>query len=131
MRILLVDDDPDVRQMLTIALTKRGHDVLQLPNAFGVMSAVAKGKIDLLILDLYMPLLSGRDSLDLLAKDERTRSVPVVLFSAVQDSVMSDVAAAHPRVRSIGKGSLRELLDVVDELASARADLRRSPRVRP
>lgn len=121
MRILLVDDDADVRQMLTIAFTKRGHDVVQLSNAFGVMSAVASGGIDLLIIDLYMPLLSGRDSLDLLAQDERTRSVPIVIFSAVEDYVMSDVAVGHPRVQMVRKEKLRELLDVVDAMAVARS----------
>lgn len=125
MRILVVDDDADVRHMLATAFTKRGHDVVQLSSAFGIMSAVASGRIDLLILDLYMPLLSGRDSLDLLAQDQRTRSVPVILFSAVQESIMSDVAAAHPRVRLIPKQRVRELLDVVDDLACAAADARR------
>lgn len=105
--------------MLSIALTKRGHEVAQLASAFGVMSAVAGGDIDLIILDLYMPLLSGRDSLELLAQDERTRRVPVVVFSAVEESVLTSLAAAHPRVRCLGKGHVRRLLSLVDEIADS------------
>lgn len=60
-RILVIDDDPDVREFISESLAEQGYDVYQANDGKAGLSAFAAEKPDLVVLDFIMPGLSGAD----------------------------------------------------------------------
>jgi len=60
-RILVIDDDPDVREFISEALAEQGYDVYQANDGKSGLSAFAAEKPDLVVLDFIMPGLTGAD----------------------------------------------------------------------
>lgn len=84
--ILLVDDDPDVRDSLSECLLSSGHEVRTAENGQRALEQLTRGpRPDLILLDLRMPLLDGYHVLETLRSTERLRSIPVLIVSALRD----------------------------------------------
>lgn len=90
-RILVVDDEPDVRRFLTAVIQKRGHETLTAADGREAYEIVEREKPDLIILDLLMPNQSGTDLYRRLSKDRELREIPVI--------VVSGLAGRHLAVR--------------------------------
>lgn len=78
-KILVCDDEPDVREMLQEYLTRRGYDVEMAENADGLRAALAPGAVDLVLLDINMP---GEDGLTALRNLRTEDQVPVIMLTA-------------------------------------------------
>lgn len=63
MRVLIVDDDPIVRQVIRRSLLREGFDVLEVADADAAMATLAQGPIDVVVLDLHLPGTSGLELL--------------------------------------------------------------------
>jgi CheY-like chemotaxis protein/phosphoribosyl 1,2-cyclic phosphodiesterase len=85
LRILVVDDDEDLRILARRALTKAGHRVLEAEGGAEGLRKIAAEKPDLVLLDLFMPAPDGFEVLRLLRADEATRSLPVLVLTAHGD----------------------------------------------
>lgn len=87
-RILLVDDDANLREVLTFALREEGHEVESLPDGRSALPALEGQVPDVVITDLKMP---GVDGLELLRRiKEKDASVPVIIltaFGSIEDAV--------------------------------------------
>ena len=81
-RILVVDDEPQIRSLLKRLLTMDGYDVLEAEDGHSALELAAKEPLDLVILDVMLPT---RDGLDILGDLRRTSDVPVILLSARGD----------------------------------------------
>ncbi len=79
-RILIVDDDPSIRYMLSRVLLGEGYEVVSAANGHEGLKAAATSDVDLVLLDLKMPGLSGRETLQELA--HLRPSLPVVIMTA-------------------------------------------------
>jgi DNA-binding response OmpR family regulator len=91
-RILLADDEEDIKTVVAMFLQTQGYEVV---TAFDGLDALEKAKaedFDLIILDIMMPVLDGFEVCKRLKEDERTRDIPVLMLSA----------AAH--IESVNKG---------------------------
>lgn len=84
-RILVVEDDPLNRMMLSIGLEQQGHEVIQAEDGQAALDILASEPIDLVITDIEMPRVDGYTLLDLRREDERLRDVPYIVVSAVDD----------------------------------------------
>jgi len=84
--ILVVDDTPGNLRVLVELLTKHGYKVRPVPDGELALSS-ARGKIppDLILLDILMPGIDGYEVCKQLKADERTRNIPVIFLSALQD----------------------------------------------
>ncbi len=87
-RILIVDDDPALSEMLQIVLRQEGFDTVHCGNGTEAVAAMRESRPDLVLLDLMLP---GRDGVKV-CRDMRTESVvPIVMLTAKSDT--SDVVA--------------------------------------
>ena len=80
--ILLVDDDEDVREMLAFSLTSRGFTVEVVSDGAAALDAIVRMRPCLVILDLHMPVMTGWELLDELAR-RGLGDVPVCVTSAL------------------------------------------------
>ena len=84
--VLLVEDDLDIRDVLQDVLEAEGYDVIPAANgkqALDFLTLNDPPGADLVILDLMMPMVSGWEVLDRMARDHRLAEIPVIVVSAV------------------------------------------------
>lgn len=90
-KILIVDDDPDIREVLSIQLGNEGYDVLEAADGMKAIGAVAQNPdVDLVILDVMMPGISGVEAC---MEIRRISSVPILFLTAKLNE--SDKAEAY------------------------------------
>ena len=77
-RILIVDDDDDVREVLSRVLRTAGYEVQEAGHAFAAVCALVREGADLILTDIKMPIVDGFDFIRELKAHEDTRRVPVV-----------------------------------------------------
>ena len=81
-RILVVDDSPTDRQFLSDMLSKSGFSVSTAENAEDAMKKVKAQRPDLVLMDVVMPGQNGFQATRTLAKDDATKSIPVILCTS-------------------------------------------------
>ena len=82
-KVLVVDDDADIRDLLVVDLEMSGYQVFTADNGL-LAEEVAKQELpDLIVLDVMMPGRTGYDVLTSLRADERTNDIPVVMLTAL------------------------------------------------
>jgi DNA-binding response OmpR family regulator len=81
-KILVVDDDDRVREMIEFRLSLFGYEVVQAANGQEGLVAVRREQPDLILLDVMMPELDGFQVCRRLKHDEATKGIPVVMLTA-------------------------------------------------
>ena len=81
-RIVVTDDDPLLRELLSLVLEGRGYELLMAENGREVQTLVAEHDVGLILLDLMMPVMDGIQFLRWLRK-EKESSIPVLVLSAM------------------------------------------------
>ena len=84
-RILVVDDDPNIRELLSQEFTEAGYVVSLAANGREAIAAVRRERPDLVVLDVMMPEMNGFDVAAVLKNDPQTMDIPIVILSIVQD----------------------------------------------
>ena len=74
-RLLLVEDDPTLRQALTFNLTREGYDVAAVGDGEAALHAARNERLDLVLLDVMLPGMSGVEVLRTLRRDGVTLSL--------------------------------------------------------
>jgi len=113
-RILIVDDDPEQLYLGREFLTREGYEVLTHQSPFGVAGLVQAAEPDLLLLDVNMPVLRGDDLAAALKADDRTRNLPVVLYSSFDETQLRSAMVRLHLDGYIRKGDFTELRRKVD-----------------
>ncbi len=85
-RILIIEDDPEFRDLLRRHLSARGYKVEVAEDGVAGGRALLANPPDLIISDIDMPFLDGFELLALLKAEESTASIPVILLSGRGDS---------------------------------------------
>jgi two-component system, OmpR family, phosphate regulon response regulator PhoB len=80
--VLLVEDDPDIRHLVSYKLTKSGFDVVEAADGLAAMQAARQKAPDLVILDVRMPRMSGLDVCRELRAGPLTGTVPIIMLTA-------------------------------------------------
>lgn len=80
--VLIVDDDPINRDLLTRHLTARGYRALSMEHGQWAIEILETEQVDLILLDLDMPKMNGYETLERLKADPKLATIPVVVVSA-------------------------------------------------
>ena len=88
--ILLVDDHEDNRVALLAVLEREGYGTLDAANGRDAVELVRRHMPDLVLMDLAMPVMDGRQAMRVLRDDPRTAGVPIVVLTAMALSVDRD-----------------------------------------
>jgi two-component system phosphate regulon response regulator PhoB len=81
-KILIVDDEVAIREMIKVALELAGFQCIEAASAMQAMPLIVDERPDLLLLDWMMPEVSGIELLRRLRRDEVTKEIPVILLTA-------------------------------------------------
>jgi CheY-like chemotaxis protein len=80
--VLVVDDDPDIRELIQLTLTSFGYDTQTACDGDEALALIRRGDVSLITLDLSMPRRDGHWLLRELAKDQAMRDIPIIVVSA-------------------------------------------------
>jgi two-component system phosphate regulon response regulator PhoB len=81
-KILIIEDEAAIREMLGYALMKEGYACQEAPDAEQAQSLISDQKPDLLLLDWMLPGMSGVDYARRLRSDPATRDIPIIMLTA-------------------------------------------------
>jgi CheY-like chemotaxis protein len=90
-RVLVVDDDANIRRMIIAALRRDGYTFLEAPNGREALDLMRSEHPDVVVLDLMMPILSGWDVLRERMDHEDLRRIPVIIVSANKDPEVATI----------------------------------------
>lgn len=86
-RIVVVDDEVLIRETVRLSLEHAGYAVTVVEDAAHAFDEVKKARPALVVMDLYMPGLDGREVCRRLKKDPDTKDVPVILFTGSNEAL--------------------------------------------
>jgi CheY-like chemotaxis protein len=118
MRILIIDDDEDVREVLCLILSADGHQIeLAGDGVDGIERLRAGSRPSMILLDMMMPRLDGEGVIRTLQADARFAAIPVVVISGHQmaASTALQLGAAACLIKPV---ELEQLLGVVQRVAA-------------
>ena len=82
MKVLVIDDEPDVVFLMETRLESRGHKMLSANNGKAGIALAKKEQPDLILLDIMMPEMDGFKVLEMLKSDPLTKNIPVIGLTA-------------------------------------------------
>jgi CheY-like chemotaxis protein len=115
--VLVVDDEPDVRRLMSMTLSAAGHRVIEAAEGRSALEAVASDDVDVILLDLMMPVMDGWAVLWTL--HDRPVHPPVIVMSA-----RPEISHRHPplgAVRYLHKPfPLEDVVSSIEEVLAGR-----------
>ena len=81
-RILIVEDDPDIAELVGRYLEKAGYSIAKVSNGRDALDAVRAKPPDLVILDLMLPQIDGLEVCRLLRANDKTAGIPIIMLTA-------------------------------------------------
>lgn len=81
-RILFVDDEADLLLISSLRLNKTGYEVFGAKDGREALDLAREKKPDLIVLDVYLPVMNGDEVARILKKDEDLKHIPIILISA-------------------------------------------------
>ena len=84
-KVLVVDDEWELRNMLTEFLTGEGYDVIQASNGVEALELAEKEEPHVILLDVKMPGINGIEVCRRLKEEDKTRFIPIIMVTALED----------------------------------------------
>ncbi|HEX2949709.1 MAG TPA: response regulator [Armatimonadota bacterium] len=117
-RILVVDDEQDIRQLVALIMEAAGYEVVQAANGMEGLRALEEKTYDLVILDIMMPEMDGWEVCRHIKNQSQTKDIPVLILtvrSQPLDKVIG-MEVVHANDYLTKPFERRELLDAVERL---------------
>jgi len=113
-KIFIADDDPDILDILSIMLETQGYTVIKSDKANNIFE-YSKGELpDLILLDIWMAGLDGREICEKLKRNELTKDIPVIFISA--NSSIEEITKEYNANGFISKPfEMSYLLDIIHD----------------
>ncbi len=122
-RVLVVDDEPDVIELIEMLLCRKGYEVLTAANGMEGLMRAHEEAPDLILLDIMMDEMDGWETLKLLKLEPATKAIPVVMVSARMEP--------RDKIRGLQEGAVdyitkpfavKDLLDTVAGVLGSRGE---------
>jgi DNA-binding response OmpR family regulator len=112
-RILVVEDDDDIRTMIELTLVGEGHEVIATADGAEALELLGRTSVDAVVLDLKMPMMSGVEFAR--RYREMGATAPIILLSAAQheDEIAREIGTDHSLAKPF------EIEDLIDAVESA------------
>lgn len=81
-KVLIAEDERDIRELITFTLRYAGHEVIQAANGEEALALTREGAPDLIMMDVRMPKMTGYEACRLIKADDKIKHIPVVFLSA-------------------------------------------------
>ncbi len=115
--ILITDDEPHMRRLITFSLKRTGHTLIQADSGEAALDLIGSQAIDLLLIDFGLKGINGLDTITSARKLEHGQDLPVVLLTARGDTGIKDDAQSAGVSAFITKPfSPVELVQLVNDL---------------
>jgi CheY-like chemotaxis protein len=119
-KILLLDDSVITLEMEKAVLEERGYQVAVASNLIEFQAALDAFQPEVILTDLMMPDISGKDIVRVLKQDFHTERIPIVLFSSKPDEELAVIAEQAGADGYLSKSNgIEKLGDMVDELVDS------------
>ena len=119
-KILLLDDSVITLEMEKAVLEERGYDVAVASNLIEFQAALDAFQPEVILTDLMMPDISGKDIVRVLKQDFHTERIPIVLFSSKPDEELAEISEQAGADGYLSKlHGIEKLGDMVDELVDS------------
>ena len=119
-RILLLDDSAITLEMEKAVLEDRGYKVAAAANLLEFQAQLEQFQPEVILTDLMMPDISGKDIVRVLKQDFHTEKIPIILFSSKTDEELEPIAEQAGADGFLSKShGIDKLGDMVDELVDS------------
>ena len=115
-RVLIVDDDPGIRQVLDLVLAGEGFEVRQAGDGSEGLAILDRWQPDLILLDLVMPVMDAWAFRDKQRQTESIADIPVIVLSASSNLRCQQTAAIEPAAVVPKPFDLNLLLETVGQV---------------
>ena len=116
-RILIAEDEPDIRELVAFTLRFAGHEVTTTANGEEAVQRASQIVPDIILMDVRMPRMTGYDACRLMKADPILKNIPVVFLSAKgQDSEIQtglDAGAEEYLLKPFAPDQLTERVKVI------------------
>ena len=112
-RVLVVDDSPETRQLIRTMLEELAVDVAEAENGFQALKTAITAPPDLILLDIMMPVLDGRQALQLIKSNGKLCDVPVVVITELENKEEELMAKARGAALFLRKPIQEDVLALV------------------
>jgi DNA-binding response OmpR family regulator len=114
--ILVVEDNPDAREMVSLVLTSAGFVVRTAEDGQEALDVVQDWQPDLIITDIQMPKVDGIEMIKRMRKRFKSKAVPIVVMSAITSAVTQEALDAGADDSAPKPMQVRFLLNLVRQL---------------
>ncbi|MDD5441293.1 MAG: response regulator [Candidatus Omnitrophica bacterium] len=115
-RILIVEDEEDILVEVSFILTKKGYNVIKCSDGEQALFLVKQEKPDMIILDLFLPKMSGIDVSRAIKMDDELKNIPILILTASVDNIAEKAVIAMADDYLIKPFEYLQLLDKITAL---------------
>ena len=125
MKILIIEDYPACRDLLTFFLRNMGYETIEVENGDKAIASAARLQPDLIFIDLSVSDINGVEVTEALNRNVETSHIPIVITSALPASIWRSKAKSAGAAAYLTKpASALELRQTIEKLAGANQELR-------
>jgi CheY-like chemotaxis protein len=111
--ILIVDDEHDLREIMSMKLTASGFDAVVAFNAKEAVDAAKKVHPDLILMDIHMPGESGTDAALTIKQDPETKDIKIAFLSNLKDPWPQTMSPRENLTKALG---MEDFIDKTEDL---------------
>ena len=116
MKILIVEDNSDAREIMNLLITKMGHQVIAAKNSDEAVAFAAAEGPDIIFMDMQLPDVDGVETTAMLKQNSKTSQIPVVALTAWMSELWQEKALEAGIVRYLIKPvSSQTLKQIIEE----------------
>jgi two-component system, OmpR family, alkaline phosphatase synthesis response regulator PhoP len=115
-KILVVEDEPDVLKVIDFILNKKGYQVITAIDGKQALDLAKEHHPDLIILDFFLPVMTGKEVGEQLNIDEDLKNIPILLLTASADDIAKKAKECKVNDYLLKPFEYTELLERIDAL---------------